>query len=74
MTEAQKDNYWRRIRENCIFGVIVLAIVLVFVFSVFIGLTTNDLSRQTFAQALATTIVGAIGGGLAGYFTAKREA
>jgi hypothetical protein len=71
--EDLKDRYLQRVRDNCTFAVVILVVFGVFVGTVYVALTTNDPTKQTFAQSLATTIFGAIGGAFAGYMVGERK-
>jgi hypothetical protein len=73
LREETSENNWRRIRENITFGVVIVVVFGVFIGTVYVALTTNDPTRQTFAQSLATTIFGAVGGAFAGYMVGERR-
>jgi hypothetical protein len=73
LQEEKNDNNWRRIRENITFGVVIIVVFVVFVGTVYVALTTNEPARQTFAQSLALTIFGTVGGAFAGYMVGERS-
>jgi hypothetical protein len=71
--EDLKDRHWQRVRTNCTFAAVIIVVVVVFVGTVYVAFTTNDPTRQTFAQSLATTLFGAIGGAFAGYMVGEKK-
>ena len=73
LREEAKDNTWRRRRDIATFAVVTIVLVVILLGTTYVALTTVDPSRQTFAQGLATTIGGAIGGAFAGYAVAERR-
>jgi hypothetical protein len=73
MEENFKDRHWQRVRDNCTFAVVVVAIVLGLAVSYAVAVRSDDPSLKTWAQGLTTTIAGVVGGAFAGYLIGSKK-
>lgn len=71
--EDFKDRHWQRVRDNCTYGIVVALIVGGLAASFGVAVSSADPSLKTWAQGLATTIAGVVGGAFAGYLIGERK-
>jgi hypothetical protein len=73
LEQQAQDNAGRRRREDITYAVIIGAVVAGLIFSAVLSIWTTDDETRRWAQSFVTFIFGGILGGLAGYFTGKRD-
>jgi cation transport ATPase len=67
LAEEKKDNDLKRLTFRIVLGVFIGVLVVSFIAAVW----SDNASTRSWAQGIVTTIMGAIAGGVVGYFTGK---
>jgi hypothetical protein len=65
--EATKDNELRRFA----FQVVLFALLVVLAVAFYLAIASDNATTRAWAQGLISTLIGALGGGVLGYFTGK---
>ncbi len=73
LEQQAEDNKGRRLRQTIAFNVVIGAVVIGLIFAALLSIWTTDDETRGWAHNFVTLIFGGILGGLAGYFTGKRD-